>query len=80
MTRLGVVYTTSKAKIAEHGGISKDDRNVALIVSNPKIKARVDNEQVCTRRIAPTVLKALGINPEELQGVRIEGTQPLPGF
>jgi hypothetical protein len=31
-----------------------------------------------TRQIAPAVLAALGLNPQELSGVRIEGTPPLP--
>jgi hypothetical protein len=30
-----------------------------------------------TIQIAPTILKLLGIDPGELQAVRIEGTKPL---
>ena len=30
-----------------------------------------------TTQIAPTILELLGLHPEELQAVQIEGTQPL---
>jgi hypothetical protein len=30
-----------------------------------------------TQQIAPTILLLLGLNPNELQAVRIEGTQAL---
>lgn len=77
---LGVIYTTSKKKIAEHGGLSDDDRKVACFVSSPKLRKASYDQRVSTRQVAPTVLKALGLNPAELQGVRIQGTQPLPEF
>jgi hypothetical protein len=32
-----------------------------------------------TTQIAPTILSLLGIEPDALQAVRIEGTQVLPG-
>jgi hypothetical protein len=35
---------------------------------------------VATTQIAPTILKVLGLDPDELDGVRIEGTPMLPGF
>jgi hypothetical protein len=31
-------------------------------------------------QVAPTIIKALGLNPNALDGVRIEGTQSLPGL
>ena len=37
----GTVYTTSKKKNAEHGGLRFADTNVALIVSNPRIRSAV---------------------------------------
>lgn len=77
---LGVIYTTSKTKIAEHGGLSDDDRNVACFISNPKLKKTVVNQRVSTRQVAPTVLKVLGLDPDALEGVRAQGTQPLPRF
>jgi hypothetical protein len=37
------------------------------------VKAAVSNQQV-----APTIIKALGLNPDELDAVRQEQIQPLP--
>ena len=31
-------------------------------------------------QVAPTILKALGLDPNALEAVRIEGTQVLPGL
>jgi Type I phosphodiesterase / nucleotide pyrophosphatase len=77
---VGVVYTGGMAKIAEHGGFAYDDRNVLLIVSNPRYKASTFLDQVETRQIAPTILKALGLDPSQLQAVQIEHTETLPGL
>ncbi len=73
----GVIYTTG-TKIAEHGGFSDDDRNVALLLSAPSLAATTNAEPVETRQIAPTILSALGLDYTHLQGVQQEGTQPLP--
>jgi Type I phosphodiesterase / nucleotide pyrophosphatase len=77
---VGVVYTGGKAKVSEHGGFAYDDRNVLLIVSNPKYKASTFNDQVETRQIAPTILRALGLDPNLLSAVRSEHTETLPGL
>ena len=77
---LGVIYTTSKSKIAEHGGLSDDDRKIACIVSSPNLKGKVVSDRVSTRQVAPTVLKVLGLDPEALQGVKAQGTHVLPCF
>ena len=77
---LGTCYTTSKAKTAEHGGLSDDDRKVACIVSSPRLKSNKFTQQVSTKQVAPTMLKALGLDPEILDGVVAEGTKVLPGF
>ncbi|KAH0542755.1 hypothetical protein FGG08_002894 [Glutinoglossum americanum] len=74
----GIIYTKSTAKIAEHGGISEDDRHVACIVSSPKLEKRKIDDRVDTKQIAPTILKALGLDPKELKGVAAEGTNVLP--
>jgi hypothetical protein len=79
ITKHGVIYT-SGSKLAEHGGFTQDDRNVALLVSSPALPARVVNADVETRQIAPTILSALGIEVRELKSVREEHTRPLPGF
>jgi len=77
---IGVTYTGSNKKLMEHGGFSHDDTNVMLLVVNPSIKPHTWSTPVGTLQVAPTILKALGLNPNALDGVRIEGTQALPGL
>ena len=74
----GTIYTGSTAKNAEHGGFSFGDTNVGLIASHPGFEARTVKTPVATSQIAATILKALGIDPSELEAVRKEGTKPLP--
>jgi hypothetical protein len=74
----GVVYTGKAAKIAEHGGDDPQDRNVPLIVAGPGIKHGTRGGAVETTQIAPTILSLLGLNPRELDAVRIQGTAALP--
>ena len=79
IARVGVIYT-SGSKIAEHGGFNEDDTHVALIVSHPDLAEQTINATVATTQIAPTILKVLGIDPDELDAVRMEGTPVLPGL
>jgi predicted AlkP superfamily pyrophosphatase or phosphodiesterase len=74
----GTTYTGSTKKNAEHGGMSFGDTNVGLIVSNPGLRARTVKTPVATSQVAPSILKALGIDPSELGAVRKEGTTVLP--
>lgn len=67
-------------KLAEHGGFSRDDTNVMLLLSNPSFKQKVVTSPVETMQVAPTILKALGLDPNALESSRIEGTQVLPGL
>ena len=76
----GIIYTKSTAKIAEHGGINNDDRKVACFVSAPGLKKTKVHHEVSTRQVAPTILKALGLDPKALKGVVAEGTEVLDGF
>ena len=79
---VGTIYAARGAKeIAEHGGFHRCDTHVGLLVSAPGLFAhgRLMRLPVVTMQIAPTILAALGINPNELQAVRIEHTQALPG-
>ncbi len=76
----GVVYTGSSKKQAEHGGFALDDTNVMLLLSNPAVHARSVTAAVETAQVAPTILKLLGLDPRNLDAVRKEGTQVLPGF
>jgi hypothetical protein len=89
---LGVIYTTSTAKIAEHGGFSHDDTNVALLIvapnsngpgqdsSNDSSQGRVIKTPVQTTQIAPTIVSLFDISPGQLQAVQQEHTQVLPGL
>ncbi len=76
---IGVTYSGSTAKLAEHGGFSRDDTNVMLLVSYPSFQASTVTTAVQTAQIAPTILEALGLNPNALDAVQLEHTQLLPG-
>jgi Type I phosphodiesterase / nucleotide pyrophosphatase len=76
----GVVYTPSMAKNAEHGGFSFADTNVGLIVSHPDLPAQTIKTLVLSSQVAPTILWSLGIDPDELKSVRVEGTKVLPAL
>lgn len=51
-----------------------------MLVSNPSFEPKVVTSPVETMQVAPTILKALGLDPNALEAVRIEGTQVLPGL
>jgi predicted AlkP superfamily pyrophosphatase or phosphodiesterase len=76
----GVIYSGSKKKIAEHGGGTLDDTNVALLVSNPAFHSRTIGKHVTTTQVAPTILRALDLDPDALEAVRKEHTRSLPGL
>jgi len=77
----GVIYTKPTAtKIAEHGGFSPDDRHVPLIVLLPGGKHAVIATPVETRNVAPTILTALGLDPQKLDAVRLTKVKALPGL
>lgn len=76
---IGVTYSASTKKLAEHGGFAHDDTNVILLLSNPSFQASTVTGPVQTLQIAPTILQALGLNPSSLQAVQEEDTQVLPG-
>ena len=79
IARPGVVYTGGVKKIAEHGGNSAADRDVALVVSGAGVDHhRTESTRVQTTQIAPTILSLLGLNPSRLRAVRTEHTQVLP--
>jgi hypothetical protein len=77
---VGVTYTGSSKKLAEHGGFAHDDTNVILLVSNPGFEPRTIFSEVGTLQIAPTILEALGLDPHKLDAVRLEGTPVLPNL
>jgi len=75
---IGVTYSGSGKKLAEHGGFAHDDTNVMMLLSNPRLRSSSVTIPVTTMQIAPTILKALGLNPSALESVREEGTEVLP--
>ena len=75
---VGVTYTGSSKKLAEHGGFAHDDTNVMLLLSLPNFQPKTVRAEVGTAQVAPTILKALGIDPSSLDAVREEGTKVLP--
>ena len=76
----GTIYTGSGAKNAEHGGYNYSDTNVGLIVSIPGLEAKTIKSPVTSAQVAPTILRALGLDPAALKSVRVEKTRPLPGL
>jgi arylsulfatase A-like enzyme len=77
---VGVIYTGSAKKQAEHGGFAHDDTNVMMLVSHPGLRARTVTSFVETTQVAPTILRMLGLDPNSLSAVRKEGTPVLPGL
>jgi hypothetical protein len=77
---VGVTYSGSTKKQAEHGGFAHDDTNVMMLLANPQIRAATITSPVQTMQVAPTILKALGLEPKALQSVALEGTEVLPGL
>jgi hypothetical protein len=74
---VGVTYSGSTTMIADHGGFAHDDTNVMLLVSHPSFKPQTVFDGTSTTQVAPTILKALGLNPAALDAVRAEGTAVL---
>jgi hypothetical protein len=75
---VGVTYSSSTAMVGDHGGFAHDDTNVMLLVANPGFTAQTVAAVATTRQVAPTMVKALGLNPNLLDAVQMEGTQLLP--
>jgi predicted AlkP superfamily pyrophosphatase or phosphodiesterase len=75
---IGMTYSSANTMIADHGGFAHDDTNVVMLVSNPSFTAQTVATPVTTMQVAPTIMKALGLDPKALDAVRAEGTQVLP--
>ena len=77
--KIGSVYAGgSLSKIAEHGGHAVADRHVPILISGASIQHQIIDEHVNTIQIAPSILYLLGLNPQDLQAVKKEGTKVLP--
>ena len=75
---IGVTYSGSTTMIGDHGGFGHDDTNVMLLVANPGFTAQTVSATTRTAQVAPTILKALGLDPKALDAVKAEGTPVLP--
>jgi hypothetical protein len=75
---VGVTYSGSTAMIGDHGGFAHDDTNVMLLLSNPAFVPHNVYTGVGTNQVAPSILRALGLDPRSLDAVRLEGTPVLP--
>jgi hypothetical protein len=73
----GVIFTGG-SKIAEHGGFNEDDTHIALLVSFPGLEKKNIKTPVSNQQVAPSILRALGIDPNELKAVRKEQVHILP--
>ncbi|KAJ3075370.1 hypothetical protein HDU98_008324 [Podochytrium sp. JEL0797] len=77
----GVIYSTSTAKDAEHGGSLADDRHVGLLVGGGVVSAgAVVASSISTQQVAASIMQALGLKPSALQAVAKEGVAVLPGL
>jgi hypothetical protein len=75
---VGVTYSGSTTMIGDHGGFAHDDTNVVLLVANPSFHAQTVSAVTATTEVAPTIVKALGLDPKVLDAVKAEGTAVLP--
>jgi hypothetical protein len=73
------------AKVIEHGGFAEDDTHVAMLTVNGANVASNSpagttiTQPLRTYQVAPTILSDLGLNTNQLDSVRTEGIQVLPG-
>jgi Type I phosphodiesterase / nucleotide pyrophosphatase len=75
---VGVTYSNSTSMVGDHGGFAHDDTNVVMLVANPSFTAQTVSALAATRQIAPTIVQALGLDPNLLDAVKLEGTPVLP--
>jgi hypothetical protein len=75
---VGVTYIGPGSALGDHGGFGHDDTNVMLLVAHPCFKPQTVSAPTTTTQVAPTIVKALGLDPQALDAVRIEGTAVLP--
>jgi|HubBroStandDraft_6_1064221.scaffolds.fasta_scaffold10697_1 Type I phosphodiesterase / nucleotide pyrophosphatase len=73
----GVIFTGG-SKIAEHGGLNEDDIHAALLVSFAGATPKTVKSAVLNQQVAPTIIKALGFDPNDLEAVKQEQIHVLP--
>lgn len=75
----GVIFTGG-SKIAEHGGLNEDDVHTALLLSMDGMQGAEVKTATTNQQVAPTILRALGLDPASLDAVRKEQIHVLPFF
>jgi arylsulfatase A-like enzyme len=75
---IGVTYISPGSALGDHGGFGHDDTNVMLLVTNPHFSPQTVSNATTTMQVAPTIVESLGLDPQTLDAVRIEGTAVLP--
>jgi len=73
----GVIFTGG-SKLAEHGGLNEDDIHGALLVSFAGLAPNIVKTSVLNQQVAPTIIKILGFDPNQLQAVQKEQINVLP--
>jgi hypothetical protein len=73
----GVIFTGG-SKLSEHGGFNEDDVHTALLVSQEDLEPATIKTPTTNQQVAATIVKALGIDPSELQAVQLEQIHTLP--
>jgi hypothetical protein len=73
----GVIFTGG-SKLAEHGGFNEDDVHTALLVSLPALAQATVKIPTTNQQVAATIVAVLGIDPSELQAVKLEQVHTLP--
>ncbi|KAE8444637.1 hypothetical protein EG329_014385 [Mollisiaceae sp. DMI_Dod_QoI] len=65
-------------EFTDHGGFLPQDLDVPLIAYSPHLKPKNVTEVVSNRQVASTLLKALGLPLEQLDGFRLGEAPVLP--
>jgi hypothetical protein len=73
----GVIFTGG-TKLSEHGGFNEDDVHTALLVSLDGMDGAIAKSAVTNQQVAPTIIQALGLDPNDLEAVRKEQIHVLP--
>ena len=73
----GVIFTGG-TKLSEHGGFNEDDVHTALLLSLDGMDRAVVKSAVSNQQVAPTIIQALGLDPNDLEAVRKEQIHVLP--
>jgi hypothetical protein len=73
----GVIFTGG-SKLSEHGGFNEDDVHTALLLSLQGMEPAVVKSAVSNQQVAPTIIRALGLDPNDLEAVRKEQIHVLP--